>query len=91
MISGYAQNAKAETPVPATLNERLNRVAEGLMIQCERIESVLSRVNGTPTNEKAGRDVAQIRPLHALASLVDNLEGIQQRLGELSNGIERIA
>lgn len=82
----------APQPVAATFNDRLNRLAETLHFQCERIEAVLARVNGTPQGkEQRGGDVAQIRPVHALAQIVESLEGTSQRLADLAGGVERIA
>lgn len=90
--SRYAQNAKAETPVAATFNDRLNKVVDGLQFNSDRLEAVLSRVNGTPS-AKEGRpgDVAQIRPLHPLAGIVEMLENANSRLADLATGVERIA
>lgn len=83
-------NTAAVAPAEPTINDRLNRVAEAIHDHCDRIECVLSRVNGTPQNEKA-REVAQIRPTRALGMTVDSLEGAQTRLRELTLGVERIA
>ena len=89
----YADQAtKAATPRVATLNERLNKVAEGLQFQCERLEGVLGRVNGTPTAERNNRDkVAAISPTHALANVGDMLETATRRLDELATNAEQIA
>ena len=86
----YDQAAKTEAP-EATFNDRLNRVAEGMQAQCERIGSVLSRINGTPEKPPKGTEVAQIRPVHALSQCVKHLEEIHARLTDLANGVERIA
>lgn len=87
------QYATASTaPREPTINERLNRAAESLQDYCDRIESVLARINGTPQSEKAGRsDVAQIRPSVPMAQTVDALEGAATRLRDLAIGVERIA
>lgn len=54
----YAEQAgKSEKAAIITINDRLNKTLETLSYQCERIESVLSRVNGTPQkieNAKTG-------------------------------------
>lgn len=88
----YRNATAASAPVPTeiTLNERLNRAAERICEQSDRIEHVLSRVNGTPRSE-GKRDVAQIRPTVALAEVVNILEAAQERLAQLANGVERIA
>lgn len=90
----YDQAAKtASVPRVATLNERLNKVADAIQFQCDRLESVLSRVNGTPQREGRGPkdSVAQISPTHALANVVEMLEQVQGRLNDLTNSVEQIA
>ena len=88
--TGAAQAEKQ--PKEATLNERLNRVADALQYQCDRLESVLGRVNGTPPVPTApGGSVAQIRPTHSLSEVVNLLETQQQRLSSLASGIESVA
>jgi hypothetical protein len=94
MASSYAGiNMSSDKPVrEATLNDRLNKVADALFAQCDRLESVLSRVNGTPQKGDAvGGAPVPIRPVHALAQIVESLEGVSQRLNELTGGVERIA
>ncbi len=88
------QAAKNAVPTPATLNQRLNKVLDGIQFQCERLESVLGRVNGTPQREgRSPRDasVAQINPTHALANVVEMLEQAQSRLSDLTANVEQIA
>jgi hypothetical protein len=79
----------------STLNDCLNKIADSLQFQCERIESVLARVNGTPGTPTSGRlggsDVAQIRPTHPMGQVVDTLEQLSQRLANLASGVESIA
>lgn len=92
--AGYATAAQAKnTPRTPNLNERLNRVSEYIQANCDRIEAVLSRVNGTPQAEgRAPRDkLAQISPTIALATVVEHLESAQARLSDLASGLERIA
>jgi len=93
MSAGYASNAaQTEGSREVTLNERLNKVAEALLFHCDRIESVLSRVNGTPPTAARGQDkLAQIRPTNPLSGVVETLEITAKRLDELSVGVERIA
>ena len=93
MAQGYAGSAtQVEAPREQTINERLNKVADSLQYQCERIESVLSRVNGTPPLvNKAPDKLAQIKPTHSMTNVTEMLEAINTRLAELSVGVERIA
>ena len=87
-----ARATRTATEVPATLNDRLNKASEGLQNQCERIENVLCRVLGNPTPKAAvGGDVARIQPQLPLATVVDHMEGILNRLAEIANNAERIA
>lgn len=85
-----AKQAQSERAL--TLNERLNKVSEALQFQCERIESVLAKVNGSP---QPGRPpttaVAQINPTLPLATVVDHIEAVQARLADLATHAERIA
>jgi hypothetical protein len=88
----YDQAVSAKQPKEATLNDRLNRMADDLRFQCDRLESVLSRVNGTPPVPTApGGSVAQIRPTHSLSEVVNVLEQQQGRLANLATGVEAIA
>lgn len=76
----------------ATMNDRLNRVLDGIKFNSDRIEVVLARVNGTPQKETGNRDkVMPISPTHPLAGVVEMLEQAHQRLAELATGVERIA
>ena len=86
-LAGVAQ----DKPREPTLNERLNKVADSLAYQLERIESVLARVNGTPVAINKGPDLSQIKPSLALSVIVESLESINQRLADLSTDIEHIA
>ena len=92
---GYATISETKAPAAreATFNDRLNRVGEQLIQQCDRIEAVLSRVNGTPRPETMGRGEAPtpIRPTSSLSQMVENLEMLAKRLSELRAGVERIA
>lgn len=91
MHTGRYETSAPAAPREPTINERLNRTAEALHEYCDRIEAVLSRVNGTPQSEKRASDVAQIRPTVALSQAVETLEGVQKRLCDLAIGVERIA
>ena len=89
---GADQAAKAPTPRTPTLNERLNKTLESITFQCDRLESVLNRVNGTPTAAPTNiKEVAQIRPTHSMQSVVDHLEQAHQRLASLTDNVEQIA
>ena len=87
--------SEAKSAREATLNERLNRVGEQFNSQCDRIEGVLSRVNGTPqppkTGDRIGEAPTPIRPTQSLSQIVENLEMLAKRLSELRTGVERIA
>ena len=89
----YDQAMKSPSaPKEATLNDRLNRLVSGVTNQCDRLESVLSRVNGTPAGQDQGRgSVAQISPTHSMTQCVDMLEQANQRLANLASGVEAIA
>ena len=89
-IAGQATQPAA--PREPTINERLNRVSDRMQVACERIESVLARVNGTPQAEKGDPSkMAQINPTLPLGTVVEHLEAVQSRLMELAAGVERIA
>jgi hypothetical protein len=76
----------------ATLNDRLNKVLETLNCQCDRISTVLCRVNGTPQKIENAAVVGKTpRPSLSLQNVVESLESVTGRLTELSNGIEYIA
>lgn len=81
------------TPREPTLNERLNGISNRMQSQCERIEQVLGRINGTPaaapTNH--GGKITDISPTLPLATVVEHLESVQSRLMELAIGVEKIA
>lgn len=78
-------------PKVATFNERLNKTMEAISYQCERLESVLSRVNGTSTSGQGRGDVAKISPMLPLGDVVANLEQVKERLANLTTAIEQIA
>ena len=84
--------ALGKVPVEATLNDRLNKLVEGLQYQCERLESVVARVNGNPQPQapRTG-DVAQIKPGLPMNAAMEHAEALHQRLADLATSIERIA
>lgn len=71
-----------------TLQERLNDMSNSLGYQCERIETVLARVNSTPQNEQAAKTPA---PQFGLGEVVGRLEDQVKRLSALADNVERIA
>ena len=74
-----------------TLNERLNKACVSLQYQCERLESVLSRVNGTPQKIEGAKVGTAPTPTLPLQATVEHLEEVQGRLATLADGVERIA
>ena len=93
MLEQAYQGQDAKQAREATLNERLNRVGEQLAVQCDRIESALSRIYGTPqkAEQAVGQSPTPIRPMHSMQAMVENLEVLAKRLQELRSGVERIA
>lgn len=93
MNIGDASQLSAKAERESTLNERLNKVGEKFAYQCDRIESVLSRINGTPQkgDAVAGNAPTPIRPTIGMQNMVENLESLSIRLESLRIGIERIA
>ena len=90
----HGATAVGSAPRQPNLNERLNEISERLQNQCQRIEEVLARVNGTPIPAAQGRNLADpIKPMPSLpmATVIEHLESVQSRLMELAAGIERIA
>lgn len=91
---GYADQPN-KSAREATLNERLNRAGEQINSQCDRLEQVLARVNGTPqppkTGDRIGEAPTPIRPTQSLSQMVENIEAMAKRLMELRTVAERIA
>lgn len=76
----------------ATMNDRLNKTVDTLAYQCERIEAVLSRVNGTPQKiESAKSGGITPRVTLSMQNAIENLESTTDRLVNLANGVEQIA
>ena len=84
------QNAMPVSDKPITLNDRLNHMLETLSYQCDRLESVLSRVNGTPQKIESAKGTAP-RPTLSMQNAIESLETTTARLVELTSGTERIA
>lgn len=92
MAFGNAPTAAQESPRDLTMNERLGKAAEAMQYQCERIEAVLSRVNGTPQKiDGPGKAAVPIRPTMPLSQNVEHLEALYKRLSDLATGVEQIA
>lgn len=91
--TGYAASGLATaTDRAITLNERLNTMSQTLQYQCERLESVLSRVNGTPSKlENVAKGGSVPTPTLPMSATVEHIEQAMQRLADLATGIERIA
>ena len=85
------QNAMPVSDKPITLNDRLNRTLETLGYQCDRLEAVLSRVNGTPQKIESAKQTSAPRPTLSLQNAIESLETTAARLVELTSGTERIA
>lgn len=88
---GSDARAAATAEVAATLNDRLNKMLDTLSYQCERIEAVLSRVNGTPQKIESAKAGNAPRPILSMQNAIEGLENTSQRLVELTGGVERIA
>lgn len=87
----HAGQTAAQQERDPTFNDRLNKASDSLQFQCERIEAVLARVNGTPQKVDPKSAVTPIKPQMSLGNVVESLEAINQRLADLATGIERIA
>lgn len=75
-----------------TLADRLESAMSTVSYQCDRIESVLSKVNGTPRPQQpAGSDKSAIKVTAPLAQTVDFAEELAKRLCDLSSNLEQIA
>lgn len=87
-----AADSRPSAPKPITLNQRLANSAEQLLRQCQRVESVLSRINGTPPAPGTGSDnIAKISSTPPLLSSVDSIEQQAERLARLADGLENVA
>lgn len=86
------QNAAATAqPKPATLNDRLTRSAESFTKACQRVENMLSRVNGTPQPGEKAVDVPKIAPMPPLVSALEQVENQVERLHRLADSLENVA
>lgn len=89
-FSGSGVAGGSPTPTQ-TLAARLDSAVSQIAYQASRLESVLSRVNGTPQSAQAtekGMNNASTAPL---VSSVTSAEELGARLASLVEGVERIA
>ncbi len=87
----YAADNAAKADRTITLNDRLNKALETLGYQCERLESVLSRVNGTPQKLENAKTGVAPRPMLSMQNAVETLEATAERLAQLTGNVEQIA
>ena len=76
-------------PKEPTITERLNISASQIDTMCDRIETMLARVNATPSNAQATGKERAGAP--SLIEITNRFESISQRLCSLVDGVERIA
>jgi hypothetical protein len=86
-----SQNAVTATERAVTINERLSKALSTLSFQCDRLEAVLSRVNGTPSKLEQATKSNGPAPILSMQANLEHLEGHVERLIELASGVERIA
>lgn len=87
----YAADQAAKSATVATINDRLNKAVDTVSYQCDRLESVLSRVNGTPQKIESAKTGNPPRPTMSMQNAIENLEALTQRLADLAGGVESIA
>lgn len=86
---GNLQAVGRDQPQPETLNQRLNSLGETLASASGRIESAISRVNGTP---EGGEKACAIAPHQfSMTEMVARLEDQAKRLCGIADSIDRIA
>ena len=69
----------------------MNRVLDRIEGECDRIDRVLGRVNGTPQKDISVGSVAQISPMRAMTNVVEQIEGQADRLSSLASNLETVA
>lgn len=84
-------NVRTDTATASTLNERLNRTLNSINHQCERIEAVLGRVNGTPQRLQDAKAGSAPTPSMSMQNAVESLEAATERLASLAGTVENIA
>jgi hypothetical protein len=87
----YAGEQAVKADRVSTINDRLNKMLDTLGYQCERIEAVLSRVNGTPQKIESAKGGIAPRPSLSMQNAIETLETTTERLTSLANGVEQIA
>lgn len=85
------QPAATAQPKPATLNQRLTNTAESFTNACQRIESMLARVNGTPQAGEKAHDIPKIAPVPPMVNALEQVENQVERLHRLADGLENVA
>lgn len=90
-MGGVAVGA-APVPIP-TLAMRLERATQTVTAQCNRIEEVLGRINGTPPANRAVESLGKItaQTTAPVSYSVDALEQQASRLCELAGNLEQVA
>ena len=87
VAGGPSQEGPAKV---STVNERMNRMANQLTAACQRVENMLSKVNGTP--QHAPKDaVDKIAGINPLMHCLEQIENQVERLHRLTEGLEQIA
>lgn len=86
-------NGGPTSPSPQrTLAARLESAAGTIQAQCNRVEDVLAKINGTPRNPPMGSDRAEkIATTAPLAMSVDAVEALAKRLCDLASNLEQVA
>ena len=87
MYGGEMASAPEKQP---TLNDRLNKALNIVCDQCDRLEGVLSRVQGSPP-KPANAGAVPIRGALSMNMAIEHLEQACARLVEMSHQIEHIA
>ena len=87
-ISGGG-NGAVPTPAVSTINQRLDAQCAQLYRACQRIESTLARINGTPQAGEQAQDKVAVTP--PMLQSVDFIEQQVERLTRLADGLEQVA
>lgn len=82
-------SGSTSAPTAATIAQRLSTLSSDLTQSCQRIESVLGRVNGTPQQEGAAQPA--VTATAPMMSSVEVIEAQAERLNRLVNLLEQVA